>query len=245
MFSRLQPVDASVAAARELRETDPDLDVLGYLAGVAEQLEKVVPDCVGLSVAWLDLDLAFTLVASDLEVASLDAVQYLDGGPCVEPVPDDAGRDPSEVRATTPLDEDRWQLFSRAAAARGVRSTLTVPLVEADRVVGTVNLYGATPDAFDGRHEAVAAIVGGHAADVVRNADLSFTTLAAAEQAPATLEAQRMIAHASGILAARMDVGVDDAVEALEQAALRAGVRVEDVARLVVESHQEDPGAGG
>lgn len=241
MFSRMQPIDESVRAAGELSGADPDLDLLGYLGDVADLVESVVPECVGMSVAWFDLGVSFTLVASDVETAALDAVQYLDGGPCVET---DTGGQPFGTRMDSPLNEDRWLLFSRTAAAHGVASTLTVPLLnDAGTVVGTVNLYAATPDAFDGHHDAVAVIVGGHAADVVRNADLSFSTLTVSERAPAKLEADRVVARAVAILAARMDVEAEEATEALRQAAHRAGVDVEDVARLVVESHGEGPSA--
>ncbi|WP_299055813.1 GAF and ANTAR domain-containing protein [uncultured Nocardioides sp.] len=241
MFSRMQPIDESVRAAGDLGAADPDLDLLGYLGDVADLVESVVPECVGMSVAWFDLGVSFTLVASDVATAALDAVQYLDGGPCVEV---DTGGQPFGTRMDSPLNEDRWLLFSRAAAARGVASTLTVPLLnDARTVVGTVNLYAATPDAFDGHHDAVAVIVGGHAADAVRNADLSFSTLATSQQAPARLEAERVVARAAEVLAARMDVELEDAAESLRRAAHRAGVDVEDVARMVLQSHDGGPSA--
>ncbi|MCH1868798.1 GAF and ANTAR domain-containing protein [Nocardioides sp. CFH 31398] len=235
MPSRLHPILESRRAAAELTGPEHDVDVLAYLDQLSQLVLAVVPDCVGLSVAWLDLGLSFTLVASDLETASLDAVQYLDGGPCVDVTPDDGVL---ETREDAVLDEGRWQMFGLAAAAHGIASTLTIPVLDAGAVAGTVNLYASTPDAFEGHHEVLAAIAGGHAAVAVRNADLSFTTLTESRRAPATLEAQRTVATAAGLLAARMDVDVDEAVESMRRAAQRAGVEVEDVARVVVESHE-------
>ena len=43
-----------------------------------------MPDLVGLSVTILHEGVTFTLVAPNGVVASLDASQYLDGGPCVQ-----------------------------------------------------------------------------------------------------------------------------------------------------------------
>jgi hypothetical protein len=39
-------------------------------------------------------------------------------------------------------------LFAQGAAAAGVGSTLTLPVLVHGAVGGTVNLYAATPDAF-------------------------------------------------------------------------------------------------
>jgi hypothetical protein len=42
-------------------------------------------------------------------------------------------------------------MFADATAAKSVRSTLTLPLVGTDGgALGTVNLYAASPQAFDG-----------------------------------------------------------------------------------------------
>ena len=50
----------------------------------AEQVEEVVPNLVGLSVAALREGLTFTLAATQEHIALLDAVQYVFGGPCVD-----------------------------------------------------------------------------------------------------------------------------------------------------------------
>ncbi|MCH1868799.1 GAF domain-containing protein [Nocardioides sp. CFH 31398] len=240
MAPKLTPIDATVRASREIDRLAPGLDVLSLLDDLAGKVEAVVPDCVGLSVAWFTLDLSFTLVASDDDAAALDAVQYLDGGPCVDDLP--AGS--SAARESRPLDEDRWLLFGRAAAARGVASTLTLPLLGEDGgVVGTVNLYAATPDAFEGRHERLAALIGGRAADAVRNADLSFTSRATSEQAPTILEAQHDVALAAALLARQDGITVAEAETRVRQAAYRAGARPEDVARLLLETELDGPGA--
>ena len=48
----------------------------------------------------------------------------------------------------SPMVEEEWRLFASASAAAGVRSTLSFPLLYQDEVVGGVNLYASTTDAF-------------------------------------------------------------------------------------------------
>jgi len=56
----------------------------GYLDGVAKVAEAIIPSCVGVSITIiLDGD-PFTITATTPDATALDAVQNLDGGPCLE-----------------------------------------------------------------------------------------------------------------------------------------------------------------
>lgn len=109
----------------------------------AELVEEVVPNLVGLSVAMVREGLTFTLAAPQEHIALLDAVQYVFGGPCVL-----AAVEGSTLHAGDNdeglLNEQRWAQFARASAARGVMSTLSLPVHDHGRVVGSVNLYAAS-----------------------------------------------------------------------------------------------------
>jgi GAF domain-containing protein len=160
------------------------------------------------------------LVATAAEIAVLDGIQYMAGGPCVE------GADSQGIRAINRddvLSEERWRLFSEATAARAVHSTLTLPVVTKDGVVGTVNLYAASERAFVGHHYALAEVFGAWAAGAVANADLSFTTRREAKVAPQRVREQHFVDVATGILAAQLRVDVDTARAHLHDAAFRAG----------------------
>jgi hypothetical protein len=71
----------------------------------------------------------------------------------------------------------------------------------------------------------------------VVNADLSFTTRDAAEQAPARITAQTAVDTAVGMVAEMMKVEVDEAVLRLQDAARRAGISVERFAQALVKLH--------
>ncbi|MFL6134901.1 MAG: GAF domain-containing protein, partial [Nocardioidaceae bacterium] len=171
-----------------------------------------------------------TLAATSDAIAGLDAVQYLDGGPCVE-----AAQERREIEVDDILDEEHWRMFSQSSAAAGVRSSLTLPLLdERGSVIGTVNLYASVPDAFESRAEQLAEALGASAAKAVSNADLSFDTRLAAVEAPRRLVQQDEVDTAVGMIVANQNVDVATARERLRTAAARADLTEAQVARVVM-----------
>lgn len=236
----MEPLPETRAAFGEL---DVDHDGLEeQLQDAAQQVRALVPDCVGVSLAMLREGVSFTLVATNDEVALLDAVQYLAGGPCVDGA---LGERVLEEQLDDLLGERRWQLFAEAGAAAAVRSSLTLPILAGGGVIGSVNLYGGSRHSFTGLHEDLAAIFGAWAPGAVTNADLSFRTAAEARKAPQRLAEKRTIDTATGIVSQRMGVTTDMAARYLEDAAHRAGVGVVDLARTVVDTLRWDDAAPG
>lgn len=207
-----------------------DEDLLAEFQEKAAQVQALVPQCVGLSIGSNEDAVTFTLVATDAEMASLDGVQYLAGGPCVEAVK--AEKVLAYDRAG--LDEQEWQLLARATAAVNVASTLTLPILHDGRVVGSVNLYASTPNAFDGHHEAIAAVFGAWAPGAVTNADLSFQTRRTAEHAPEILREDVELSVASTMLAQLDGTDLQAARARLHEAAQRAGVTEAQLARTIM-----------
>ena len=106
------------------------------LLDMGRKAKEIVPQCVGLSPAMLqDGRLTLTLAASHEEIAALDAVQYLDGGPWAD-----------GAQEATVVNVGEGGILDEVTAAAGVASSLTLPIMEHGRVVGTVNLYAATSD---------------------------------------------------------------------------------------------------
>ena len=195
-----------------------------------------VPDCVGLSLATTVHGVTLTLVASDLDIAILDALQYLDAGPCVDAaasaqVVTFAHDDPE----STSVGEERWQLFAEATSAVGVRSTLTLPILAEGDVAGSVNLYAAAPRAFDGLHEQVAEIFSAWAPGAIRNADLSFTTRELARSAPQILRNAAKIDVAVGVILTALELDEREARRRLRDAAVRGGVEEVKLAEAILD----------
>lgn len=247
-MNRFHPLPESREAADELDPEFDDLvglgdgDWLDALVRLAEQASELVPALVGVSVARMDEGLTFTVVASDEDVAALDAIQYVDSGPCVEGARSIEQR---EYHQDDVLDERRWALFARATAAHGIRSTLTLPVLGGGRaaVVGSVNLYAGSGDAFAGRAEALAEIFGAYAAGAVSDADLPFATREDARRAPTVLRDALVVETAVVLLAAELGLEPDEALSRLEAAAHQAGVTTLRVAHEVVRAHRGGPDA--
>jgi ANTAR domain len=228
---RMELIPETLEALDELDPFQDDTPLAEQLTDTSHRAQAVAPGLVGVSLASRQHDLTFTIVATDLEIATLDAVQYVDSGPCVDAIDLGAGV------ASSPeglLSESRWRTFARASAAAGVHSTLTLPVVSSGVVVATVNLYGHAADTFVGRHAALAEVFGAWAPGAIVNADLGFSTRTRAQQAPARLRDTALIDTATGILAAHRGTTVAEARRELDDAARRAGVPVVALARVLV-----------
>ena len=231
----MEPIPETRRAVEEYGPFGAD-DLLEELHARAVEVRGVVPDCVGLSLAVVQHGITFTLVATDAEIAALDAVQYLDDGPCVRA----ADADSVEVySAEDPLAEGEWQAFADATAARGIGSTLTLPILHDGAAIGSINLYAVGPRSFDGHHHTLASIFGAWAPGAVVNADLDFSTRTTAEQAPQQLRDQIDIARATGVLVSLFDIDIPEAQQRLGEAARRADVDPAVLARVLL--HLRDP----
>ncbi|MFL6081127.1 MAG: GAF domain-containing protein [Ornithinibacter sp.] len=208
-------------------------DLTSELVHQAELAEEIVPNLVGLSLALVRDGLTFTVAATPDHLALLDAIQYAFGGPCV----DAAVLDATVLSGNSDdglLDEQRWVQFARAGAAHGVMSTLSMPIHADGRVVAGLNLYASTPNAFAGREEQLATMLGAWAPGAVHNADLSFSSRAAAREAPRVLHDNSVMDQATGVVVATHAVPQSQAREIIADAARRAGQSELTVARELV-----------
>lgn len=226
----MEPIPETAHAVEEFGPFH-DEDLLAELRDRAARVQQLVPACVGLSLASRRAGVTFTLVATSAEVALLDGLQYLAGGPCVAAV--DAER-VLEYDDRSLFDEAGWHLFARGTAEFNVASTLTLPVVTDGHVDGSINLYAATPQAFTGHHEALARIFDAWAPGAVANADLTFSTRKLAEDAPAQLRSEYAVAVAVAALVEDQRLTPQEARAELARAARCAGVTEAQLAATIV-----------
>lgn len=234
-MQQMQPLPETREALTVLARLG-DEDVEDDIVGLVERAVLIVPDLLGMSFSIVSEGVTFTYVATSLDVAALDAAQYLDGGPCVHAVSHG-----EVLEAEHDLfDEDQWQLFSQSSAAAGVRSTLSLPIVSADgAVVGGFNLYGPHPDTFKGHTALLATALGGWEPAAVHNADLSFETRREATRTRHRLEERALIDQAIGVLVASRRIDPDTAADHLFEAAAQAGIDPVALAVLILEERRE------
>ncbi|WP_300383151.1 ANTAR domain-containing protein [uncultured Nocardioides sp.] len=219
--------------------------------GRADDVRRLVPDLIGLSVVGVrtvgssavvaslvrtHTVLAFTAVACDEDIAALESVHATPIQVGSEVTPDPAraaSTDPEDV-----LDELRWRRLAHATAATAVRSTLTLPILGTDGLVHwSITLYAGGTRAFDDVHDELADVFGAFAGGAVSNADLSFQTRVEARRTPELLREHVTVDRAVGILAAAMDISPETATVYLEVAASHDGKTVQDTAATIVEAH--------
>lgn len=226
----MQPLPEVEAAAEQLSALTGELDLLQGLRIASQAARALIPSTVGVSLTIMVDGEAFTVTATSEDVAALDATQYLDGGPCVT-----AASELDGVVVGDVLDEERWQLYGRAAHANGVRASLSLPLGGAGgRTPGAINLYASEPHAFRGKEKLIAEVFQTPVDEFVTNADLSFSTRDASRRLPEQLEDKAKIDQAVGMLTHLLRCPAEEARERLRRAAAQAGTPVTKVADLIV-----------
>ena len=226
----MQPLPEVRAAVDALASLTGDFDVLRGLEIMSEAAVALVPSVIGVSLTIVVDDEPFTVTATDEATGAVDAVQYLDGGPCLDAASD---QDPFVVGDL--LDEERWQLYRHAATSIGVRASLSLPLGGAGgQIPGAINLYAAEPHAFTGKESLLSDAFQTPAEYFVRNADLSFMSRAAAQRLPEQMQDRAKVDQATGMLAAMLGWSPDEARTRLRAAADQAGTPVATVADMVL-----------
>jgi GAF domain-containing protein len=229
----VQPLPETRAVLHELASLNSDGDhLLDHLQRIIDEVMRAISDCVGVSIAFRDAGLTFSFVRTP-DLGVLDAVQYVDDGPCVRAI-----EDGEEHRVDDILDEDRWQLYAQTTAAQGVRSSLSMPMRSDGTIIGSVNLYAASTAAFLGEEQALARLFRADVEDTVNNADLSMSTLQTARQGPQQLTDAAVIDQAVGVLVARHGISVAEAQQRLSDSAYQAGISEIEIAGAIVRSLQ-------
>jgi GAF domain-containing protein len=222
----MEPIVESLDALM-LRSDRPDADVLAHLRCAAAHVVEALPECVGMTIARFSGDVTRTVVATSEPLRILDAAQYLAGGPC-----EFAARQGAEVDVPDVLDEDCWPVFALACSRVGVKSSLALPLRHGRQLLGSVNLFGNTPDTFCGRERELPVMFGAVVELLLQGALPcgAGRTSPSDDAGPdeALDRAAAMVASSEGVCRA-------DARTRLLLAAERAGVGPEALVQLVLE----------
>jgi len=131
-----------VAVPADLDRTRDQL--VAALHDISELARNAVPGCAAASVSLLHDGTASSLAATHEQVRRLDEDQYgRDDGPCVTSM-----REHRVISVENYLIERRWPGVARDIEAAGFRSSLSVPLLDDDRTIGGLNMYGTQVAGF-------------------------------------------------------------------------------------------------
>jgi GAF domain-containing protein len=144
--------------------------------------------------------------------------------------------------------QDRtWPNFSKRASVLGLRSVLAFTLWPQDELLGALNFYSRSSDAFTAEHQDIGAILAAQAGALVvldtarRAADLEnrlSEAEAVQEHLKSAIQSRDVISTAKGILAEREGVSPEQAFDLLRRASQHLNQKLRDVALEVVEEER-------
>jgi transcriptional regulator with GAF, ATPase, and Fis domain len=177
-----------------------------------------------------------TAVATSPAAARVDAIQYkVNSGPCL-----DAYRRQVVNQIDSTSTDKRWPEFCEGAAAEGVRSTLSFPLIVSGDGIGALNLYSETENGFDEQDLRSGAVFAAHASVTLGNARAYWRTEVLRRNLEEALQSRGVIDQAKGILMAREGYTADEAFEILRRASQRSNRKVRDLATEIVDGSRRD-----
>ena len=207
------------------------------LTRVAHHAEEALPVTDITGITMLVDGRATTAVFTDEVAPEIDTAQYETGiGPCL-----DSFRHRRIFRIDDTTKDDRWPPFSEAAAAFGIRSTLSVPLVANHEGLGALNLYSRKPNGFSEEDEVIASQFGAQAAIVLANAQAYWDAHLLSQNLAAAMQSRAVIEQAKGILMGAQRCRADEAFQILVRASQRENRKLREIAEDIVRRAQQGP----
>lgn len=221
-LSSLPLDEALTELAASLDEQETLEETAAHVAAAAVEL---VPGCEAANVTVRRESGRIEMAAATSDRARrADALQQeLSEGPCYEmPV------DLEIIESSDIADDPRWPSWGpRAHEAEGLVSVLSIRLLSARGIRGSLNLYSRRSDAFTRESFEVGAMLAVHAAIAVRGALLEKDL---AEAVPSS----RLVGQAQGLLMERFAMDADAAFAVLRRLSQTSNVKVVEIARRMV-----------
>ncbi|HET6818881.1 MAG TPA: GAF and ANTAR domain-containing protein [Mycobacteriales bacterium] len=162
---------------------------------------------------------------------TLDELQYAEHeGPCL-----DAFRTGNAFRIRDLAAEPRWPSYVPRAVRQGARSMMSMPLSAEGKVIGALNVYSKTPDAFDTEAASVADILAAHAGLACQVSTAYFGHRTLAEQLSEALQSRAVIEQAKGIIMATDGCDAEVAFKMLVRQSQSSQKKLRAVAAEIVE----------
>ena len=200
------------------------------LVSVADMALKAVSAADGAGVTLLEAGAADTIVASAGFVRDVDSIQYrLGEGPCI------SAADSGTTTSSNNLGLDAsWPTFGPMAADLGIHSALSLPMLLDGEVIGALNMYAHSHDAFTAESRRTGELFATSAAVVLHNARLLDQMQRETQRMQRALTSRATIDQAIGIIMARSGVSADEGFVRLRIMSQRDGKKLHLVAQTVV-----------
>ncbi|HEX2063175.1 MAG TPA: GAF and ANTAR domain-containing protein [Acidimicrobiales bacterium] len=202
---------------------------------VADLACRAVPGADAVGITMMVDGRPRTTVFTDETAPKADSAQYETGrGPCLE-----AFRTQQVCRIDSLENDDRWPEFAEAAAAHGVRSTLSLPLVADRGSVGALNIYSRSEAAFTEDEERLGATFAAQASIVLANVQAYWEAYQLGENLAQAMKSRAAIEQAKGIIMATRGCDAEEAFQILVRASQRENRKLRDIAHQIVASTKQ------
>jgi len=214
-----------------------DLTMDQLLTQVAEFAARAIPGVDGAGVTLAhpsEVQSGIRVWAVNAEfIREIDVLQYEvhNEGPCI-----------TSMRTRRPCitgsmaDDTRWPRFGPAVARLRVLSALSLPLLLANQVVGAINAYAHSADAFAEHAVAMGTRFAGPAAVSIHNAKLLMEARHRAEQLQRALGGRSAIDQAIGIIRASTGASVEEAFGWLVSVSQAENLKLHIVAERLIDT---------
>ena len=202
---------------------------------LVELAARHVPGCSGAtSVLWQGDEPAVSS-ASHPDLSELAEVQLAwRRGPAM-----DALADGKQMSCPDTLTETRWPEYTSRALSMGVRSSLT--LVHKSGQLGlTLTMYATRTRVLDASRAPVAELLIAFGSAVMRNTSTFDAAQRTARQLSEGADSRAMVDQAKGILMVGLSCSADEALRRMREISQTRQIKVTEVARRIVESHELD-----
>jgi GAF domain-containing protein len=181
-----------------------------------------------------------TAVFTDGQAPEIDEAQYSAGdGPCLTAF--DEGR---TVDITSTREPGDWMAFRRVAAAHGIGSTLSLPLLVDKVPIGAMNLYAAAERAYDDADRRTGELFAAQAAIVLANTQAYWDAHELSIRLGEAMQNRAVIEQAKGILMGAQGIAEDEAFGLLVRASQRENTKLRGIARRIVDDAVARQGNG-
>ncbi|MET7820060.1 GAF and ANTAR domain-containing protein [Micromonospora zamorensis] len=233
------PSDPANAFAElgSIKLSEVDLDEV--LQRVAELAKRVLPMPVEVSVTLIRGGVGHTAAFTSEVAREMDERQYAQGrGPCL-----DAAATGDVLSVPDLSTEDRWPEWADRGQKQGLGSSVSIGLPIQEAVVGALNVYAHTPEAFDDDTVTVLETFAAYAAVALSNAQLYDSTANLARQMREAMANRAVIEQAKGIIMAERRCGPAEAFAILSKVSQDSNRKVRDVAQALVDRAAKPSGA--
>ncbi|UQX09969.1 GAF and ANTAR domain-containing protein [Candidatus Mycobacterium methanotrophicum] len=210
--------------------------VIDVLHDVAQYAALAIPGADGVGVALIDPRHGVSSVRNWAATAGLiqeiDTIQYdeLNEGPCITCM---QSRRPT-VSGSLGADS-RWPHFGGRVARMRVHSALALPLIVDDQLIGSINAYAGSRDAFGEHAVQLGSQFARPAAVSVHNAQLLANAHDRTMRLQRALDSRAVIDQAIGIIRSRSGSTADEAFGRLAHISQTENIKLRAVAERLVE----------